>query len=122
MRVMNIQEVPSVEIWADQMKSGTCTCYRLVQPHFCQTVDVAHLSLTPGACTKRFKHDIDWVVHVTGGKGTLATDTEEVEISEGVVAYIPAGEPRWIGAAPDSTLTFMSTHRPKPTTTLLEEN
>ena len=121
MKIMQINEVPGVEIWADQMKAGTCTCYRLVQPHFCQTMDIAHLVLTPGARTVRFTHDVDWAIHITGGRGTLGNDEEQVELAEGVVAYIPAGEPRWIGAAAHSTLTFMSSHRPKPVTTLLDD-
>jgi quercetin dioxygenase-like cupin family protein len=120
MKVLTIKELPEVEIWADQMKEGKCTMHSLIQPSFCQTIDVAELIFTPGARTKLFNFDIDWVVHVTEGKGTLATDKEEMEISAGTIAHIPAGEPRWIGAADDSTLVFMSTHRPKPTTTMLE--
>ena len=120
MKVLDINERPEREIWADQMATGKCTCTSLIQPSFCQTVDVAELIFTPGARTKLFSFDIDWVVHVTCGKGTLATDKEENAISAGTIAHIPAGEPRWIGAAQDSTLVFMSTHRPMPTTRIME--
>ena len=116
MKVMHIDEVPGVEIWVDLLETGRCTCYRLVQPHFCQTIDIAHLVLSAGARTRRFSHDTDWAVQVTGGRGTIATDEMQVELTDGVMAFVPAGETRWVGAAEDSTLSFMSTHRPKPVT------
>ena len=120
MRVIKIKEQEEREIWQDQMKTGKYTVHGLISPAFCQTVDVAELTFTQGARTKLFNFDIDWVVHVTEGRGTLATDKEQKEITSGTIAHVPAGEPRWIGAADDSTLVFMSTHRPQPTTTILE--
>ena len=120
MQVIKIKEQEEREIWADQMQTGKCTAHSLIRPAFCQTVDVAELIFTPGARTKLFQMDIDWVVHVTEGKGFLATDKEQKEIGPGTIAHIPAGEPMRIGAADDSTLAFMSTHRPRPATTILE--
>ena len=119
MQIIKIKEQADREIWEDQMDKGKCIAHSLIRPAFCQTLDVAELVFTPGAQTKLFHMDIDWVVHVTEGKGFLATDKDRQEIGPGTIAHIPAGEPRRIGASDDSTLVFMSSHRPRPTTTIL---
>ena len=120
MQVIKIKDQEEREIWADQMQTGKCTSHSLIRPAFCQTVDVAELIFTPGAQTKLFQMDIDWVVHVTEGNGFMATDKERNDIGPGTIVHIPAVEPRRIGAAADSTLVFMSSHRPRPATTILD--
>ena len=120
MRVLKIKEQEIMEAWENNMKTGKATAYTCINPDFCQTVDVAEVILTPGARTKLFSMDIDWVVQVIEGGGTLGTDKEQNEITPGTIAHIPAGEPRWIAASEGSTLVFMSTHRPQVIETILE--
>ena len=119
MRVMKIQEQEKFDVWEDRLTSGKAVAYTCINPDFCQTVDVAEMVFTPGARTKLFQMDIDWVVQVIEGRGTLGTDKEQKEIGPGTIAHIPAGEPRWVAASDDSPLVFMSTHRPQPTEKIL---
>ena len=55
-----------------------------------------------GVRNKFHKHSGDQILIVTEGTGKVATDSEELEVTEGDVILIPAGENHWHGA-PDST-------------------
>ena len=55
-----------------------------------------------GSRNKFHKHSGDQILIVTEGTGKVATDDEVLEVSEGDVVVIPAGENHWHGA-PDST-------------------
>lgn len=52
---------------------------------------------TPGWHT----HDCDQILVVTSGRGTVATEKEEREITVGDVVHIKAGERHWHGAKAD---------------------
>ena len=49
-------------------------------------------------------HDCDQILVVTAGKGIVANETEQREITVGDVVHIKAGERHWHGARVDSTL------------------
>src|SRR6202000_2543198 len=55
-----------------------------------------------GAVNVFHTHDFDQVLYVTSGKGIIATETEEIQITAGTFVVIPAGEKHWHGATPDS--------------------
>ena len=62
----------------------------------------AIVAFDAGSRNKFHKHSGDQILIVTEGTGKVATDDEELEVSEGDVVVIPAGENHWHGA-PDST-------------------
>ncbi len=55
-----------------------------------------------GTRNKLHTHSSAQVLIVTQGKGLVATETEEREVTVGDVIFFAAGEPHWHGAGPDS--------------------
>jgi len=66
------------------------------------------VNFSAGATTGWHVHDSDQILVVTAGKGVVATDTEEREITVGDVVHIKAGERHWHGARPDTTLSHIT--------------
>ena len=62
----------------------------------------AIVAFDPGSRNKFHKHSGDQILIITEGTGKVATDSEELTVSEGDVVIIPAGENHWHGA-PDGT-------------------
>ncbi len=61
-----------------------------------------------GATTGWHVHDCDQILVVTSGKGWVATDEEEREISTGDVVQIKAGERHWHGAKADTPMSHIT--------------
>ena len=61
-----------------------------------------------GAKNKFHSHTSDQILFVTKGDGIVASDSEEVGISEGDTAFIPAGEKHWHGAADGQDFSHIS--------------
>jgi quercetin dioxygenase-like cupin family protein len=81
-----------------------------------QHLNVTEVSFRNGARNKLHTHSTDQVLVITEGRGLVATKDERHEVSPGDVAFIPAGEPHWHGAAPGHDLTHWSiTARAKTT-------
>ncbi len=57
-----------------------------------------------GATTGWHAHSCDQILVVTSGRGVVATDNEEHEITVGDVVHIKAGERHWHGAKADTTM------------------
>ena len=62
----------------------------------------AIVAFDAGSRNKFHKHSGDQILIITEGTGKVATDNEVLEVNEGDVVVIPAGENHWHGA-PDST-------------------
>ena len=62
----------------------------------------AIVAFDAGSRNKFHKHSGDQILIITEGTGKVATDDEVLEVNEGDVVIIPAGENHWHGA-PDST-------------------
>ena len=61
-----------------------------------------------GATTGWHAHDCDQLLVVTAGKGFVATETEQREITVGDVVHIRAGERHCHGATASSTLSHIT--------------
>ena len=61
-----------------------------------------------GATTGWHVHDCDQILVVTAGRGVVANETEEREITVGDVVHIKAGERHWHGANADSPLSHIT--------------
>ena len=62
----------------------------------------------------------DQVLFVTAGKGIIATETEEKEITVGDIVHITAEEKHWHGATPDSDFSHIALTAKGSTTTQVE--
>ncbi len=62
------------------------------------------VNFSEGATTGWHAHSCDQILVVTSGKGMVATDTEEREITVGDVVHIKAGDRHWHGAKADTTM------------------
>ncbi len=79
-------------------------------------LNVLEVHFRDGARNRLHKHTTDQVLIITEGHGIVATETERHEVSPGDVAFIPAGEHHWHGAAPGHDMTHWSvTARAKTT-------
>ena len=65
-----------------------------------------------GATTGWHTHDCDQILVVTSGRGMVATDKEEREITVGDVVHIKAGERHWHGAKVDTTMSHITVTTP----------
>ena len=61
-----------------------------------------------GATTGWHVHDCDQILVVTAGRGIVASETEEREITVGDVVHIKAGERHWHGAKADSPMSHIT--------------
>jgi quercetin dioxygenase-like cupin family protein len=73
-----------------------------------------------GVRNKFHTHSGDQILIVTEGKGLVATDSEEKEVTVGDVIFFPAGEKHWHGAIPDSTFSHITIQRTGNQMTQLE--
>ncbi len=120
MKVVNFAEEKTQPLWQDLVVDGESTMEWFLPGEMSPTIDSALIHFTPGARTKKFQMDIDWLVQISDGKGSVGTDKEQRDVSAGDVVVFERGETRWLAAAPDSTFSFYSTHRPGPEMTTLD--
>ncbi len=71
----------------------------IVGPDKSSYYNFSQVNFYNGAKNKFHSHTSDQVLFVTGGEGYVASESEEVRISAGDTAFIPAGEKHWHGAA-----------------------
>ena len=79
------------------------------------------VSFAAGARNKFHTHTSDQILYVTSGTGIVANESEEVEVTEGDTALIPAGEKHWHGATADSDFAHISLTAPDSQTEMFDE-
>jgi quercetin dioxygenase-like cupin family protein len=70
-----------------------------------------------GATTGWHVHDCDQILVVTAGKGMVATETEQREITVGDIVHIKAGERHCHGATAESPMSHITVTVPGSTST-----
>ena len=70
------------------------------------------VTFAAGAKNHFHTHTSDQILFVTDGRGYVATESEQLEITEGDAAFIPAGEKHWHGATDDSDFSHISLTAP----------
>jgi quercetin dioxygenase-like cupin family protein len=78
------------------------------------------VNFSPGGRTKFHTHTCDQILYVTSGTGLVGTRDQEVEITEGDTALIPAGEEHRHGATDQSDFSHISLQTAGCTTEVLE--
>ena len=61
-----------------------------------------------GATTGWHTHDCDQILVVTAGRGSIANEKEQREITVGDVVHIKAGERHWHGATADTPMSHIT--------------
>jgi quercetin dioxygenase-like cupin family protein len=108
MKIMRIADIPEVP------RSGgifTNTVYTkaLVGPEMgAKDLTVSIVSFPKGVRNTFHTHTYDQCLWVLSGKGIIADEKEEVVVTEGMVAFIPASERHWHGATKDSAFSHIS--------------
>jgi 4-carboxymuconolactone decarboxylase len=69
---------------------------------------IAYVSFPKGVRNKLHTHTNDQILIVTEGRGIIANESEQQEITLGDVVVIPAGEKHWHGATEDSAMTHIA--------------
>ncbi len=87
-----------------------------VSAHFNFTM----VNFAAGAKNKFHTHTKDQILYVTKGRGYIATETEQIELTEGDTVFIPADENHWHGATDDSDFSHLSITVPTSQTGLVE--
>jgi quercetin dioxygenase-like cupin family protein len=100
MRVVNMNTVEK-EKFSSTLFTGTDVSRQVILPDS-KEFNFNVVNFGKGVRNKFHAHDSEQILFVTAGKGIIATDTEEKEISVGDVVIIPAGEKHWHGATQDS--------------------
>jgi len=115
MKIMKIADVPEVA------RSGgifTDTVYakNLVGPETgSKDLTISIVSFPKGVRNTFHTHAYDQCLWILSGKGIIADEKQEVVVTEGAVAFIPAGERHWHGATKDSAFSHISIVRTGPT-------
>ena len=74
-----------------------------------------------GIRNKFHAHDHEQILIVTAGKGIIASETDQQEITVGDIVVIPANEKHWHGATDDSEFSHIYIHRLETQLTQLED-
>ena len=70
------------------------------------------VTFAAGAKNHFHTHTSDQILFVTGGRGYVASESEQLEITQGDAAFIPAGEKHWHGATDSSDFSHISLTAP----------
>jgi quercetin dioxygenase-like cupin family protein len=62
------------------------------------------VNFSRGSTTGWHTHNCDQILVITSGRGVVATEHEEREVTVGDVVHIKAGERHWHGARADTTM------------------
>src|SRR5215203_2957172 len=73
------------------------------------------VTFSPGARTKMHYHTHEQVLVITEGRGILATEHEEHQVTPGCVVYVAPDERHWHGATPEFSMTHISINGPGET-------
>ena len=80
----------------------------LITEEIATSLRVTSVSFRDGARNKWHTHTTEQVLIVTSGRGIIANESEEHEITTGDVIAIQSGERHWHGAAPGADMTHLS--------------
>jgi len=115
MKIMRIADIPEVPR-SGGIFTGTVGIKTLVGEEVgAKDLSVSIVSFPKGVRNTFHTHTYDQCLYILSGKGIIADEREEVTVTEGMVAFIPAGERHWHGATKDSAFSHISIVRPGQT-------
>ena len=120
MKIINIKDVPKDELDLPVF-TGRVIRQSPVKDDDGSDLSIDYIHFPKGVRNKFHTHSNDQVLLVTHGRGTVATEEGEFDVTEGDIIYAPAGEKHWHGAQPDFEFTHISITRAGTKLTQLEE-
>lgn len=118
MKVVRMSEVAKEPV-TSRLFTGAVTRQPLAPDS--KDYNISIVNFEKGVRNKLHTHTSDQILIVTAGKGIVATETEQREVSVGDVILIPAGERHWHGSGGDSEFSHISLQLASSTTTQLED-
>ncbi len=113
MKVVKVANVPNVPSSGGTI-GGALNIKTLVDEQLgARDFKVAIATFPKGVRSGVHVHEFDQVHLVLSGRGVIADEEEEVIFTEGMLAFIPAGEKHWHGATKDSEFSHLSIMGPK---------
>ena len=110
MHVVNRHEVEKLP-FANPLFTGPDTAIQVLLPDSREfTVNIVHFG--KGVRNKFHAHSDEQILIVTSGKGIIATESGQQEITEGDIVLIPANEKHWHGATADSEFSHIYISKP----------
>ena len=101
MQIIKPAEVPAQPA-TSPLFTGEVSRQPILTPEMSQNFNLGIVNFPAGVRNKMHTHSSDQVLFVTAGKGIIATETEEKEITVGDIVHITAEEKHWHGATHDS--------------------
>ncbi|MEM3040935.1 MAG: cupin domain-containing protein [Nitrososphaerota archaeon] len=108
MKVIKLSEIPSIPSSAGTIGGDLYIKTLVDESTGAKDFKVAIATFPRGVRSKVHIHDFDQVHLVLSGRGIIADEKQEVIFTEGMLAFIPAGERHWHGATEDSEFTHLS--------------
>jgi len=105
MKVVKINDIKAEESTRPIFR-GKVSIQRLIGENE-DELRAAVVNFGPGAVNVFHSHTADQILYVTKGKGIVATEEEEVEVTPGTIIFIPAGEKHWHGATKDTAFSHI---------------
>ncbi len=106
MKVVHLKDVPHVENATPLFTAPVTMQSPLTEAE--SQYNIIWVHFPDGVRNKFHTHTCDQVLIVTEGKGMIATEDEEIEITVGDVVLIPKGEKHRHGAKPGSPMTHIA--------------
>ncbi len=113
MKIVKLSDVPA-EISADKIFRGKVKIQRIVGESEDELRAIV-VNFSPGSRNVFHTHTFSQILYVTEGKGTVATEDEEVRVTPGTLIFIPPGEKHWHGATKDSSFAHIAIMPPGQT-------
>ena len=114
MKVVTLKDVPNLPVEGGAepiegyMGPVSGSGQTIIEPGGSDNFNCSVVNFSQGCTTGWHVHDCDQILVVTAGKGMVASETEEREISAGDVVHIKAGERHWHGATADSSMSHIT--------------
>jgi quercetin dioxygenase-like cupin family protein len=87
---------------------GTVHSRMLIDAATNPAVTVNLVRFSAGGRNLRHTHTADQLLYITEGRGIVATDDHEHEVTAGDIVHVPAGEIHWHGAVPGGDMAHLS--------------
>lgn len=107
MKVVRVGDSPEALTTAP-LFIGTVHSRPLITADDSQQVTVMLVRFTDGARNRRHTHTTDQLLYVTEGRGIVADEAAEHEVTAGDIVHVPAGTVHWHGAAPGANMAHLS--------------
>ena len=120
MKVLRVGKVKK-EPHSGKLFTGSVTMQPIIGKELNGDMVISQVNFGPGVRNKFHTHSRQQILIVTKGKGIVATEKKQLNVSLGDVVLIPPGEKHWHGAAEGYKFSHLYIMSPASKTTQLED-